>query len=162
MHRLWKVIGRDLSNREFASCLQRLCCSVDRLASEAVEQLTIEASGRHESLRLVRISARELGFENDVAFAELWKKAHQAGLDLLPEDAAIHLCNAWALVEWPHGKIAWVISKPIKTAHDVKCLLGVGRIRTGWLRAKVFDKATLFGPDDTLICGVHKDLHVYP
>jgi hypothetical protein len=109
----------------------------------------------------VRLTARELGFESGVTFAELVKKAAGTGLVVLPEDTAIHLCDVWDWVEWPRGSIVWVISKPIKIGSGLTCLLGVGRIWTGWLRARVVGRKTFFGPEEILVFGIHKNLHLY-
>ena len=98
----WRVItlGTQKSSTDLAAALKRAGFEVGHIAAEWLNKITLAPV--ETEIGLVNVSARELGFENPTGIAEIYTRAAELGLDLVPAETGPQLRLQYA--DQPQGE----------------------------------------------------------
>jgi hypothetical protein len=103
--KVWKTIKIGTHENANAFCYVLKAAGI-KMLSVNYELGQVKTAKRIKEIPLVRVSVGDLGFENEVTYREICKRALEQGLALCPAEVGLQLC-------WQYGEMPKIVSERI-------------------------------------------------
>ena len=129
---IWKTIEiGGKSKKQYLASFKKESIFVSDYAKELIEK--VEFQKKKEKINLVKMSVKDLGFTGYPTTTEIYTKAREKGLELLPAEAGLALRLAYK--DQPISDYFWVGTEPISGSGGRPGVFYVLRVAGGerWL-----------------------------
>lgn len=148
-HTIWKTVS--IGGSSLMEAKKALSDAGMHISSYAEDMLRkVDFQREKESVGLVRITVKELGFDSGATTEQIYAAAKEKGLELCPAETAIALRLAYG--EQPKGEWLVVGMKTITGSDGLPRVFNVARHGVGlWLRSNWADPTDDWYPDDEFL-----------
>lgn len=145
----WKTI--TIGNKSAEQYRREIKASGAEIGSYANELLSkMPVSDKVQSLNLVKISVKDLGFTETTSLKDIYKRAKEQGLDLCPAEVGPALRLAY--LDQPEGEYLWIGMEPIAGSDGDLSVFCVGRDGGGrWLGDSIGNPGDLWDPEGEFV-----------
>ena len=152
---VWKTVkvGTKKSVAELRQALVDAGYQIGTYASQILDKVTVAAT--ETDIDLVNVSVGELGFDKGATRADIYKRAIELGLELVPDEVGVQLRLQYA--NQPKGEWLLIAMEPRAASGDVLRVFGVEHYDDGqWLNTDDGDPTDVWSATDRWVFALRK------